>query len=115
MNERRFEEISIWDGWATPTTRDENSTAAASSMLDSAGTIRHKVAQCIAERGPVAEWEIDRILGLSGNTARPRIWELYKTGIVTRDKNKGKTPSGRACWRYVITGLGERLLAETKR
>jgi hypothetical protein len=92
-----------------PTTADEMSREAASSMLDAAGGIRRKVAECIKRHGPVAEWRVEEILGLEGNTVRPRIWELRKAGLVAH-LGSGLTPSGRKCHLYALTELGVELV-----
>lgn len=106
------EQPSVWDGWATPSSPDENSMAAASSVLGSAGSLRRQVAAAIAESGPYAEWELEVLLHRSGNTIRPRVVELHQAGVIARVEEKGTTPSGRSCWLYAITGTGRRLLAE---
>ena len=88
-----------------PTTADVMSRAAAASMLDAAGGIRRRVAECISQYGPVAEWRIEEILGIEGNTVRPRIWELRHAKLV-ESRGSGLTPSGRRCHLYVLTALG---------
>ena len=94
--------MTLWDGWPPPSTPDENSQEAAESVILSAGTWRRRVAEYVAEHGPVAEWQIERGLRLAGNTTRPRVWELHRAGVIRRIEAKGTTPSGRACWRYVV-------------
>lgn len=102
---------TIWDGWATPSCADPNSAAAADSMLGAAGSIRRDVAALIAQRGPLAEWQVAARLGISRPTATPRIYELHRAGVIARLTTKGTTPSGRRCYLYVITETGRRALA----
>lgn len=102
------EELSVWD--APPSTSDENSQAAAASMIASAGTLRRVVLSCIGNNRGIAEWDLERRLSLPGNTVRPRVWELLKAGVIRRLDEKGVTPSGRACYLYVITDEGRRML-----
>jgi hypothetical protein len=92
-----------------PTTADEMSREAAASMLDAAGGVRRKVAECIKRYGPVAAWRIEQILGVEGNTVRPRIWELKRGGLV-EERGSGLTPSGRRCHHYALTDLGLELV-----
>lgn len=101
---------TIWSGWAPPTGKDENSVAAAEAIIVAAGSLRRRVAVYVADHGPVAEWEVAEALGLSRPTATPRIFELHTAGVITRHEIKGKTPSGRSCWRYVIVPFWQRYL-----
>jgi predicted transcriptional regulator len=103
-----FVELDLWG--PPPATADPNSQAAAESMVLSAGNLRRAVMQVIARWGPIAEWEIEAHLGMSGNTTRPRVWELHRGGLIERTPHKGLTPSGRACWMYVATAEGRRAL-----
>ena len=102
---------TIWDNWAPPTTDNEWSREAAESVLGSAGTLRRYVAATIENLGPLTERGVEVVLNLSGNTVRPRLWELQRHGIIELDKEPGVTPSGRKCGRYRITALGRKLLA----
>ena len=102
--------MSLWN--TPPTTSDENSKAAAASMIMRAGTIRRMVAKKIAETGPVAAWELEQMLNMSGNTIRPRIWELYHRHVIYRAEEKGVTPSGRACWKYMVDPYWESTLED---
>jgi predicted transcriptional regulator len=106
-----WEELSLWDGWAPPMGPDENSKAAAVSIVEVGGSIRRACAAFIRDYGPAAEWEVAEGLGLIRQTTTPRIYELHRAGIITRLQVKGRTPSGRACWRYVVTEAGRRALA----
>ena len=84
-----------------PSMPDENSEAASDAIEPVAGTLRARVLAAVKEHGPVAEHELERILVTSGNTIRPRLWELERDGRIERHPEKGRTPSGRACWRYI--------------
>lgn len=86
-----------------PSTADENSQAAAESMVGTAGTIRRRVAEYIDRYGPVATWEIERDAQMKHETISARVWELYRAGVIDRHPAKGTTPAGRSCWRYVVT------------
>lgn len=93
---------TIWDHVPPPSTPDSHSREAAERIKGVAFTIRNEVLLTIARRGPIAEWEIERILDLPGNTVRPRVWELMKQGAILRTDERGTTPSGRSCYLYVV-------------
>ena len=86
-----------------PSTADENSQAAALSMVGPVGSIRRRVAEYIDRYGPVGTWEIERDAHMKHETISARVWELYRAGVIDRHPAKGTTPSGRSCWRYVVT------------
>lgn len=88
---------------------DPNSLAAAASVRGTVAAQRERVRLAIEEHGPVAEWELDEILGLSGNSTRPRLVELMAQGRIER-KGKGKSPSGRSCWLYATARKPEVLV-----
>lgn len=94
---------TLWDHWRPPAGPDENSQAAAKAYAALGGDVRRRVACFIARNGPVAEWQVAQELGLPRPTSTPRIYELHRADIIIRDSKKGVTPSGRACWRYVVT------------
>lgn len=108
---RSWTPLSIWDDWSPPAGPDENSRAAAEAFIDLGGDVRHRVAQYIADHGPVAEWQVAEGLDLIRQTTTPRIYELHRAGVIVRLETKGRTRSGRACWRYVVTAAGRRALA----
>ncbi len=99
-----FTELPLWD--SLPTTADPNSQAAAESMVLSAGNLRRAVFMAVEKWGPISAQELEVHLEMDGNTLRPRLWELRRAGYIERVPEKGLTSSGRACWRYVATGLG---------
>ena len=95
---------TLWDNnWPPTTGPDENSRAAAASVISVVGSRRRLAAEYIASHGPVAEWEVGEALGLIRPASTPIIYELHRAGVIERHERKGTTPSGRACWRYVIT------------
>ena len=108
------EPLDLWANMAMPpSTPNETSRAAAQAIVGKAGSLRLLVASWIAERGPVAEWELEQALNLSGNTCRPRVKELHDAHVIRRIEETTLTPSGRACSQYVVTELGRRLLRES--
>lgn len=100
---------SIWD-IQPPSTPDPVSKAAAASIVGVAGTLRRNVFLTVSAMAPVAEWQIEHTLQLAGNTVRPRIWELMKAGLIERTEERGRTPSGRSCYLYVISEKGRAAL-----
>ena len=106
---------TIWDFGTPPSTKDENSKAAADSMLGRVGSIRQIVAHRIMVAGPISEEWLEHDLGYSGNTIRPRIVELARAGIIVKAEKKGRTRSGRECWEWLATDMGRRLILETER
>lgn len=92
-----------------PANRDPHSQAAAASMVEAAPTIRERVYDLIVEREaegkPVATFEIEEVLGLSHQTASPRVYELIGEGRVRRI-GEATAPSGRRVW-VLGKGTGE--------
>ena len=58
-----------------PTTRDENSVAAADSMEAPAQRLRRQVYDLIQRWEPVATWELEELLNMSHQTVSARVWE----------------------------------------
>lgn len=85
---------------APPSTPEPHSLAAAAAILPVVGTRRAIVLQAIQDHGPIAEWQLEALLGWPGNTIRPRIWELIQVGLIER-QGTIPTPSGRTSWLYV--------------
>jgi predicted ArsR family transcriptional regulator len=114
MTRRAWEELSLWDAMPPPdpppTTADPMSRAAADSIAALAGAVRRRVAEYVNAHEPVAEWTIERELGLSGNTVRPRLWELMRADLV-ETAGRGITPSGRECHLYRLTPAGRVAIA----
>jgi hypothetical protein len=85
----------------TPETH-ATSTAAAISVLESKDTQREHVHQAIAASGGAgrSDFEVQDLLGLDGNTERPRRWELWKQGRIRILRD----PEGNAVKRLTPTG-----------
>jgi hypothetical protein len=81
---------------------DENSQEAAASLKPIVGRLRREVYDHIAEHGPIAEWEVALGTGLQRATTTARINELHNAGQIKRMQKKGRTPSNRPCWRYIV-------------
>lgn len=73
------------------------SVAAAESVRLAAGTLRTRVLDFLVACGDdgATRWEIEEALGMDGNTARPRVVELQRAGLVRDSGRTRSTPSGR--------------------
>lgn len=86
-----------------PTTGGENSREAAAAVASGTARQRADVLAAIAQRDGVAEWELEGVLAMSGNSIRPRLAELEARGLVHRDGKKVRPSSGRTTWLYRAT------------
>lgn len=77
------------------------SKAAAEEIAASAGTLRALVLQCLKQRGPLTDEEIQQACEMAANTERPRRIELVKAGLVVNSGGTKLTQSGRKAvlWR----------------
>lgn len=80
-----------------PHSGSPTSHAAADSMRPTAQTLREKVFEYIRCQGDygATEEEIEYELDLTGNTCRPRVWELMKAERIEDSGAMRKTRSGR--------------------
>lgn len=78
---------------------DPNSLAAAKSVERSSVVQRQRVLNFIRAGDPVASWQIEEALHLSGNSVRPRIVELMEEGRIERCGHN-YTRSGRKAHLY---------------
>ena len=71
--------------------------------------IRERVLRAIADAGSrgVTDAELERILGLSGNTLRPRRRELETAGLVVDSHRRRPTASGRSAIVWVCAHAEE--------
>lgn len=90
-----------------PAVAVETSKAAAEQIKPDAATLRGIVLQLIVERAEhgATDEEIQRGLGLSGDTERPRRWELEKAGLVRDSGQRRRTSSGREATVWVAVGM----------
>lgn len=74
-------------GSGAPETRQ----AAARAIRTRSGSQRHEILRELVEVGPLADWQIQRRLGLIPNSERPRRLELVEAGYVrpARDGQNG--------------------------
>lgn len=79
-----------------PSTDNEFSQAAASSMEDHAAKQRAAVLAAIKAHGPVSDQDLARITGFVGDSIRPRRGELEAAGLIVK-AGRGVTESGRSC------------------
>jgi hypothetical protein len=78
-----------------PDNGTDTSIAAAKAVPDAA-TLRACVLETIAAAAAgLTREEIEAATGLSGNTVRPRVWELVRAGLVVECGTR-RTASGRA-------------------
>ena len=88
----------------------DNGTAtskAAAKAVPDAAKLRACVLAAIADAAAgLTREEIEAATGLSGNTVRPRVWELVRAGIV-KPEGVRKTQSGRAAAVIVRVKGGE--------
>ena len=85
--------------WSEPgTSRD-----AAYDIAPHAGTLRKRVLDAIVEAGAFGRCthELEEALALSGDTVRPRVWELRRAGLIVDSGLRRNTPAGRKAivWR----------------
>lgn len=73
----------------------ETSRLAAESIEESAATLRGKIYQWLLTNGPATDEQIQDLLGMPGNTERPRRRELQSKGLVVDSGQRGLTSSGR--------------------
>jgi DNA-binding Lrp family transcriptional regulator len=95
---------TLWDippHNGTPTSID------AAEAIHDASTLRATVLAAIeaAPNGLTRE-ELEKATGLSGNTVRPRVWELLRAGRITACGCR-PTASGRAAAVLVAKGVSE--------
>jgi transcription initiation factor IIE alpha subunit len=77
------------------------SIAAAWSMLPKSGSQRRKVYDAILEADGLTDEEIETATGLTGNSVRPRRYELLQDGLIEASGETRKTKQGNAAivWR----------------
>ena len=98
----------LWDrNWkpvTAPHSDDDTSKEAAVSMRRDVLALRALVFDRIAQSGDkgMTDEEIARALGLEGNTARPRRWELANMGRIEKSGEKRKTSRGRRAVVWVV-------------
>lgn len=82
------------------------SAAAAEQIRPDANRLRKAVLQVIVDRGMIGatDEEIQRELGLAGNTERPRRRELEQAHLVVDSGQRRATSSGRMAIVWVATG-----------
>jgi len=91
-----------------PHSGPDTSRAAAERIAPGASGLAVKVFGVIAARGDdgATDFEIQESLGMSGDTERPRRWELERDGLIHDSGRRRKSPSGRAARVYVATAQG---------
>lgn len=73
------------------------SRAAAQAIEPKAGTYRHAVLELIRlEPHGLTREDLCELTGLSGDTIRPRVWELIGQGLIMESGETRPTRSGRA-------------------
>lgn len=97
------------------TDHPDTSKAAAKAIAVKTGTLRWTVLESLRYGGLSAD-ELERLLGLSGNTVRPRLVELRKAGFAIQTERTVPTRSGRAAciWEITESGLDALFGAITK-
>lgn len=88
-----------------PRSNETTSREAAASMRESATVLRERVYQAILRSGTTGrtDEELQDALCLSGNTERPRRWELAKAGRIVECGETRVTRSGRRAAVWVVT------------
>lgn len=89
-----------------PSTPPATSRAAAAQIAEDAETLRQRVLAAIRAAGEagMTDEEIQTELHMSGNTERPRRWELAKICAIRRAGRTRKTTSGREADVWIATG-----------
>ena len=90
---------------ARPSVPVDTSEAAAESMKGIIGTIRQRVIAFVKSCGTYGATteEIEAAFGLSGNTARPRLWEAENAGELVKSPDKRQNRSRR--WAHVYKAI----------
>lgn len=88
----------LFTDWPEPPSMpgSETSIAAAKRIESRAGTDRRRVLDFIRDRGTAGacDHEIQIGLGLTGDSERPRRWELHKAGYIRDSGQRRETAAG---------------------
>ena len=87
-----------------PSNRTQTSRDAAYYMRERADSIRARVYAYIKDQGEfgATREEMEFALGYSGDTLRPRVWELERAGRVVDSGARRRTSSGRPAMVMVV-------------
>ena len=82
------------------------SVAAAKALGSKAGRDRARVLDFIRERGAAGatDEETQAALNLSGDTQRPRRWELHKAGLIRDSGQTRRTRAGNKATVWILSG-----------
>lgn len=100
------EPLKPWQGGEpiTPHSEPTTSKEAAYSVQNGAANLRGAVLEHLLKAGEATQEEVSLALELSGDTVRPRLWELCGNGnhpkLIEKTDNKRKTSSGRSARTY---------------
>ena len=88
-----------------PGSGPDTSREAAERIAPVASALAAQVMLFIADQGEqgATDQEVQQALGLSGDTERPRLWELKHCGFVRDSGTRRRSPSGRPVRVYVAT------------
>lgn len=89
-----------------PHTRPTTSRTAAEQIQPAAATLRRAVLRFIQSQGSdgATDAEIQTALDLTGDTQRPRRWELQRAGLIVDSGRRRKTPAARDAIVWTATG-----------
>jgi hypothetical protein len=90
-------QLSLFDCEDGPPHSGPITSRLAAEQLENPEALRRKVFDFIASQGKLGatDEEIQIALRMSGNTQRPRRWELAKAGRIEQDAVRRKTSAGR--------------------
>lgn len=91
-----------------PDSGPETSREAADRIAPLVPALTAVVFHFIAQRGEsgATDFEVQAGLSMTGDSERPRRWELQRRGLVCDSGARRKSPSGRSAIVYVATGRG---------
>jgi predicted transcriptional regulator len=98
-----------------PSVNVDTSRVAAAAIAPAARSLRLRVLRVVAQRGGATCEEVCLLLGLDGNTVRPRLWELERAGVITKSDLRVPTRSGgkARAYRVLDAAAAEALLGPT--
>lgn len=89
-----------------PFSDPDTSLRAARQIEPTLSRLRTMVLEALRREGPhgACNHELEVMLGLAGNTVRPRVWELRRFGLVEDSGLRRFTPAGRRAvvWRAKV-------------
>lgn len=97
------EQLSFID--TPPHVHTRTSYKAAVRVRSKVEEMRSLILGFIQAKGPVTDQQIQKALGMSGDSERPRRGELKKAGLIEKFDDGGVTRAGNEAQRWVVKGF----------